>query len=77
MRRAPALAMLLATVLLLALPANAQTAPTLTLSASTDTITYGESVTLAGTSSIALAGVTIEIVDATGAVVTGSATDAA
>ena len=77
MRRAPALALLLATVLLFALPANAQTAPTLTLSASQDTIAYGDSVTLAGTSSIAQAGVMIEIVDATGSVVADATTDAA
>jgi len=76
-RRAPAVTMLLAFVLLLAPPANAQTAPTLTLSASADTIAYGDSVTLAGTSSIALAGVTIGIVDATGSVVAGATTDAA
>lgn len=76
MRRASALAMLLASVLLAAHPAGAQTAPTLTLSASADAIAYGDSVTLEGTSSIASAGLTIEIVDATGSVIVGATTDA-
>lgn len=77
MRRLPALAIVLAVTLLLGLPALGQTPPTLTLSASEGTIAYGDTVTLSGTSSNAVAGASIEIVDAAGAVVADATTDAA
>jgi hypothetical protein len=76
MRKAPALLLALVAAVLLPVPAAAQTTATLTLEASAGTIHFGERVTLSGTSSIALAGTTVEIVDAAGAVVASDAMNA-
>ena len=77
MRKLPVLLLALVVAVLLPVPAAAQTTTTLTLSASDDTIEFGERVTLSGTSSVALAGTTVEIVDAAGTVVASDEMNAA
>jgi L,D-transpeptidase catalytic domain len=75
MRKAPAFLLALVAAVLLPIPAAAQTS-TLTLTASATRIEFGERVTLSGTSSVALAGTIVEIVDASGTVVASDAVNA-
>jgi hypothetical protein len=77
-RRLPALLVPLAVVVLLALPATASAQTTsVTLDASANVVTTGQSVTLSGTAAGATGGAAVEIRDATDAVVATGATDAA
>ena len=76
MRKLPVLVFALVAAVLLPVPASAQTSTTLTLSASAGTIDFGDRVRLSGTSSAALAGATVEIVDEAGTVVASDAMNA-
>ncbi|MCI0633306.1 MAG: L,D-transpeptidase family protein [Actinobacteria bacterium] len=76
MRKVPALLVAIVAAVLLPIPAAAQSTAILTLDASARTIDFGERVTLSGASSVALAGATVEIVDAAGTVVASDAMNA-
>lgn len=77
MRRTPAAVVVAALilVLLVPLPSAAQTATTITLTASAGKVVFGQSVTLSGTLSPALGGEAVELRDAAGAVVATAVAD--
>jgi hypothetical protein len=75
MRRLPALATAIAVLLLVPASASAQTAPSITLSASADRIVFGQDVTLSGTVSDGPEGTAVEIVNADGTSVASVTTD--
>jgi hypothetical protein len=69
--------LVVAVVLLAPTAAPAQTGVTITLSASSDTITFGEHVTLSGSSTGAPAGSTVEVRNGVGSSIASATTDAA
>jgi hypothetical protein len=77
LKRVAGLLLVVAVVLLAPTTAPAQTGVTITLSASPGTITFGEHVTLSGSSSGAPAGSTVEIRNAADVPVDSATTDAA
>ena len=77
MKRVAGLLLIVAVVLLAPTAAPAQTGVTITLSASSNTITFGEHVTLSGSSTGAPAGSTVEVRNGVGSSIASATTDAA
>jgi hypothetical protein len=77
LKRVAGLLLVVAVVLLAPTAAPAQTGVTITLSASSHTITFGEHVTLSGSSTGAPAGSTVEVRNGVGSSIASATTDAA
>ena len=77
MKRVTGLLLVVAVVLLAPTAAPAQTGVTIRLSASSNTITFGEHVTLSGSSPGAPAGSTVEVRNGVGSSIASATTDAA